>query len=137
LPDLKTHWRTFYEKAQFYGVFKNVMKAPQQDKGNYVLLKHSVAFIKALSDMFPSPVASTKKLGHASEAMFHILEIKAYEHYYIQTRPLFSPVVIVCKTNCLMSIGTMPKADIYASMMYLMACYYAFPLTYPKCIATL
>lgn len=61
---------------------------------------------------------------------------------FLQTRPLFSPDVIVCETNCLLAIGTMPvvtfpKEDIYASMLYLMACYYAFHLTYPKCIATL
>lgn len=61
---------------------------------------------------------------------------------FLQARPLFSPVVIVCETNCILAIGTMPvltfpKEDIYASVMYLMACYYVFHLTYPKCIATL
>lgn len=137
LPDLKTPWGTFYEKAQFYGVFKKVMKAPQQDK-----VKHSLAMIKALPGMFPSPVAPPKKLGHASEAMFHVLESKEDTNTFLQTRPLFSPVVIVCETNCLLAIGTMPvvtflKEDIYTSVMYLMACYYAFHLTYPKCIATL
>lgn len=137
LPDLMTRWGTFYEKAQFYGVFKKVMKAPQQDK-----VKHSLAMIKALPGMFPSPVAPPKKLGHASEAMFHVLESKEDPNTFLQTRPLFSPVVIVCETNCLLAIGTMPvvtfpKEDIYTSVMYLMACYYAFHLTYPKCIATL
>ncbi|KAF7699132.1 hypothetical protein HF521_003874 [Silurus meridionalis] len=127
IPDLKTR---FYEKAGFYGVFKKVMKAPQQDK-----VQHSLALIKALPDMFPPP----KKLGHTSEAMFHSAEDP---NTFLQVRPLFSPVVIVCETNCLLAIGTMPvvtypKEDICASVMYLMACYYAFHLTYPKCIATL
>ncbi|KAG7320067.1 hypothetical protein KOW79_015920 [Hemibagrus wyckioides] len=68
IPDLKTCQGTIYEKAQFDGVFKKDRKAPQ-DK-----VKHSLAMIKALPDMFPSPVAPPKKLGHASEAMFHVLE---------------------------------------------------------------
>ncbi|KAG7313886.1 hypothetical protein KOW79_022382 [Hemibagrus wyckioides] len=127
IPDLKTRWGTFYEKAQFYAVFKK---------------KHSLAMIKALPDMFPSPVAPPKELGHASEAMFHILESKEDPNTFLQTRPLLSPVVIVCETNCLLAIGTMPvvtfpKEDIYVSVIYLMACYYAFHLTKPKCIATL
>jgi hypothetical protein len=31
---------------------------------------------------------------------------------------------------------TFPKEDIYGSVTYPLACYYAFHLTYPKCIAT-
>ncbi|CDQ75311.1 unnamed protein product [Oncorhynchus mykiss] len=34
VPKLKTCWGTFYNKAQFYGVFKKVMKPPLLDKGN-------------------------------------------------------------------------------------------------------
>ncbi|XP_061891117.1 uncharacterized protein LOC133641200 [Entelurus aequoreus] len=37
-------------------------------------IKQAVAIIKALPDIFPSPIAPPKKLGHASEAMLHILE---------------------------------------------------------------
>ncbi|XP_052354209.1 uncharacterized protein LOC127916468 [Oncorhynchus keta] len=48
-----------------------------------------------------------------------------------QARPFFSPVVIVCETKCILAFGTMPvvtfpKENIYASITYLMACYYAF-----------
>ncbi|XP_023854444.1 uncharacterized protein [Salvelinus sp. IW2-2015] len=137
IPELKTRWGTFYNKAQFYGVFKKVMKPPLLDK-----VKHSIAMMKDLPDMFPSPVAPPKKLGHASEAMLHILESAEEPNTFLQARPLFSPVVHVCETNCVLAIGTMPvvtfpKEDIYASVTYLMACYYAFHLTYPKCIATL
>lgn len=46
----------------------------------FLTVKHSLAMLKALPDMFPSPVAPPKKLGHASEAMFHILEVKAFEN---------------------------------------------------------
>ncbi|KAK3527444.1 hypothetical protein QTP86_022671 [Hemibagrus guttatus] len=120
IPDLKTRWGTFYEQT------------------HEALTCHD----KGFTDMFPSPVAPPKKLGHASEAMFHVLESKEDPHTFLQTRPLFSPVVIVCETSCLLPTGTMPvvtfpKEDIYASVMYLMACYYAFRLTYPKCIATM
>ncbi len=61
---------------------------------------------------------------------------------FLQTRPLSGPVMIVCETNCILAIGTMPvlifpKEDIFDSVMYIMACYYTFHLTYPKCLATL
>lgn len=36
-----------------------------------------------------------------------------------------------------MPVVTFTKEDICASVTNLMACYYAFHLTYPKCIATL
>lgn len=137
----------------------------------FLTVKHSLAMMKALPDMFPSPVAPPKKLGHASEAMFHILEVNKVEHEwgkheiqrivcclicfylclwqsaedpntFLQARPLFSPVVIVCETNCLLAIGTtpvvtFPKEDTCASVMYLLACFYTFHLTYPNGIATL
>ncbi|XP_029567083.1 uncharacterized protein LOC115161028 isoform X1 [Salmo trutta] len=87
-------------------------------------LKHSIAMMKALPDIFPSPVAPPKKLGHASEAMLHILESAEDPNTFLQERLLFSPVVIICETNCVLAIGTMPvvtfpKEDIYASVTYL------------------
>ncbi|KAJ4935911.1 hypothetical protein JOQ06_017438 [Pogonophryne albipinna] len=82
------------------------------------------------------------KTRHASEAVLHVLESAEDPNTFLQTRPLSSPVVIICETNCILAIGTMPvlifpKEDIHESVMYLMACYYTFHLTYPKCIATL
>ncbi|KAJ4942907.1 hypothetical protein JOQ06_005419 [Pogonophryne albipinna] len=61
LTELKTRWGTFCERAQFYGVFKKLMRPPQLDK-----VKHSIAMMKALPEMFPSPRAPPKKLRHAS-----------------------------------------------------------------------
>jgi hypothetical protein len=74
--------------------------------------------------------------------LFVFLSVSEDPNTFLQTRPLFSPVVILCETNCILAIGTMPvvtfpKEDIYASVTYLMACYYAFHFTCPKCIATL
>ncbi|KAF6725313.1 hypothetical protein FQA47_000226 [Oryzias melastigma] len=137
ISELKNRWRIFFEKAQFYGVFKKVLKPPMGDKVN-----QTIALMKALPEMFPSPVTPPKKLGHSSEVMLHILEPAEYPNTFLHSRPLFSPVVIVCDTNCILAIGTMPvlifpKEDIFDSVMYVMACYYTFHLTYPKCIAKL
>ncbi|XP_029949678.1 uncharacterized protein LOC115390112 [Salarias fasciatus] len=106
------------------------------------VIKQAIATMKALPDIFPSPVAPPKKLGHASEAMLHILKSAEDANTFLQTRPLSSPVVIVTETNCILAIGTIPvltfpKEDISDSVMYIMACYYTFHLTYPKCLATL
>ena len=51
----------------------------------FFTVKQSVAVIKALPDLFPSPVAH-KKLGHASAAMLHILKVRnvcMYFSYYL------------------------------------------------------
>lgn len=54
-------------------------------------------------------------------------------NHFLRERPVFSPVVIVCETNCILAIGTMPlltfpREDLNKSVMYLMACYYTFHL---------
>ncbi|KAJ4921482.1 hypothetical protein JOQ06_014297 [Pogonophryne albipinna] len=119
LMELKTRWGTFCERAQFYGVFKKLMRPPQLDK-----VKHSIAMMKALPEI---------------EAVLHVLESAEDPNTFLQTRPLSSPVVIICETNCILTMPVLifPKEDIHESVMYLMACYYTFHLTYPKCIATL
>jgi hypothetical protein len=33
ITEMKTRWVDFYAKAQFYGVFKKVMRPPLLDKG--------------------------------------------------------------------------------------------------------
>ena len=42
----------------------------------FLTVKHSVALMKVFPNMFPSPVVPPKKLGHASEALLHILEVR-------------------------------------------------------------
>ncbi|KAI4888329.1 hypothetical protein NFI96_028573, partial [Prochilodus magdalenae] len=138
ISDLKTHWESFYCKAQFYGVFKKVLRPPTtQDK-----VTRCIAMMKALPEMFPSPVALPKKLDHASEAMVRVLELTENPNTYLQRRPIFSPVLIICDSNCMLAIGstpvtTFPKENIDTGVLYLLAYYYTFHLTYPKCLATL
>ncbi|XP_072572615.1 uncharacterized protein [Paramormyrops kingsleyae] len=69
--ELKTRWESFYGKAQFYGVFKKVLRPPTtQDK-----VTQSITMMKALPEMFPSPVAPPKKMRNPSEALVYVLEI--------------------------------------------------------------
>ncbi|KAF6737724.1 hypothetical protein FQA47_021279 [Oryzias melastigma] len=56
--------------------------------------------------MIPSPVAPPKKRGHLSEVMLHILQSAEHPNIFLQSRPFFSPVVIDCDTNCVITIGT-------------------------------
>ncbi len=51
-----------------------------------LIVKHSIAMMKALPEMFPSPVAPPKKMGQAREAMLHILEVRhALTLYFYKT----------------------------------------------------
>ncbi|XP_056594473.1 uncharacterized protein LOC130413359 [Triplophysa dalaica] len=138
IPKLKARWESFCSKAQFYGVYKKVLKPPMTLDG----AKRSIALMKALPEMFPSPVAPPKKMGHASEAMLHILEPTENPDSFLKGRPLFSPVLIVSEDNCMLAIGTtpvttFPQEDLHEGVLYLMAYYYALHLVYPKCVATL
>ncbi|KAF3849477.1 hypothetical protein F7725_019196, partial [Dissostichus mawsoni] len=134
LTELKTRWGTFCERAQFYGVFKKLMRPPQLDK-----VKHSIAMMKALPEMFPSPMAPPKKLRHASEAVLHVLEktptpFFRHDHSPALLSSSAKPTVYWPLEPCPCSSS---QKRTFMKVMYLMACYYTFHLTYPKCIATL
>ncbi|CAL9702383.1 unnamed protein product [Knipowitschia caucasica] len=58
--------------------------------------KQLIALVKALPNLFPSPVAPPKRLGNASEALLHILEPSDNPNTFLQARTLSSPVVVVC-----------------------------------------
>ena len=47
----------------------------------FLTAKQSLTMLKALPDMFPSPVVPPKRLGHASEAMLHVLEVRKLGMY--------------------------------------------------------
>ena len=48
----------------------------------FLTAQQSIALMKALPDLFPSPVAPPKKLGHASEALLHILKVRKFHIYF-------------------------------------------------------
>ncbi|KAK7880420.1 hypothetical protein WMY93_032943, partial [Mugilogobius chulae] len=61
---------------------------------------------------------------------------------YLQHRPLSCPILLVSKDNCMIATGntavtTFESAKLEEGLVYLMAYYYTFHLTYPKCISTL
>uniref|UniRef100_A0AAV2L2W4 Uncharacterized protein n=1 Tax=Knipowitschia caucasica TaxID=637954 RepID=A0AAV2L2W4_KNICA len=61
---------------------------------------------------------------------------------YLQQRPLSCPVLLISKDNCMIAIDKTPVTTFASTkldegLVYLMAYYYAFHLTYPKCISTL
>ncbi|CAL9689334.1 unnamed protein product [Knipowitschia caucasica] len=101
--ELKKRWLRFFNQAQFSGVFKKFIGPPLQDQ-----VKNALAVLKVLPQMFPSHVGLPKRLGHPSDALFHILTSAEDPNTYLQSRPLVSPVVIVCETNCILAIGTVP-----------------------------
>ena len=52
-------------------------------KGNFekicicsVLVEYATALFRALPTLFPSPTAPPKKLGNASEALLHVLQVR-------------------------------------------------------------
>ncbi|KAK1875371.1 Methionine aminopeptidase 2 [Dissostichus eleginoides] len=70
IAEVKKRWDDFVAKVQFYGVSKKAMKPPMTLDG----VEFSIALFKALPTLFPSPAAPPKKLGHASEALIHVLQ---------------------------------------------------------------
>ncbi|XP_026114057.1 uncharacterized protein LOC113109002 isoform X2 [Carassius auratus] len=136
--EVKGRWENFYSKVQFYGVMKKVMKPPRTLNG----VEHAIAVFTALPLLFPSGSAAPKKLVPISEALFHVLTPSEDPDTYIHRRVLSSPVLLIGEQNCIVVVGTTPvvtfeKDLLYEGPLYLLAYYYAFHLTYPKCIATL
>ncbi|XP_056094644.1 uncharacterized protein LOC130073199 [Rhinichthys klamathensis goyatoka] len=138
ISEVKGRWETFYSKVQFYGVMKKVMKPPRTLNG----VEHAIAVFTALPLLFPSGSAVPKKVVPISEALFHILTPSEDPDTFVHRRVLSSPVLLVGEENCMVVAGTTPvvtfeKDLLHEGLLYLLAYYYAFHLTYPKCIATL
>ncbi|CAM4575146.1 unnamed protein product [Leuciscus chuanchicus] len=141
ISEVKGRWETFYSEVQFYGVMKKVMKPPRTLNG----VEHAIAVFPALPLLFPSGSAHCKKLPKKvvpiSEALFHVLTPSEDPDTFIHRRVLSCPVLLVGEENCMVVVGTTPvvtfgKDLLHEGLLYLLA-YYAFHLTYPKCIATL
>lgn len=41
-------------------------------------VEYNIALFRALPTLFPSPAAPPKKLGHASEALLHVLQVSLF-----------------------------------------------------------
>ncbi|KAK7127285.1 hypothetical protein R3I94_018472 [Phoxinus phoxinus] len=138
ISEVRGRWETFYSKVQFYGVMKKVMKPPRTLNG----VEHAIAVFTALPLLFPSGSAVPKKVVPISEALFHVLTPSEDPDTFVHRRVLSSPVLLVGEENCMVVVGTTPvvtfeKDLLHEGLLYLLAYYYAFHLTYPKCIATL
>ncbi|KAL6486724.1 hypothetical protein MHYP_G00061160 [Metynnis hypsauchen] len=138
IDELKERWDNFCQKVQFFGVWKKLLKPPMgMDK-----VEQALGILHVLPSLFPSSSAPPKKLGHASEALVHVLEENEDPNDYLRKRPLSCPVLILSLSNCLLAVGdvpitTLPKDKVTEGVLYLMAYYYALHLTYPRCVATL
>ncbi|KAJ4945518.1 hypothetical protein JOQ06_023202 [Pogonophryne albipinna] len=134
---IKARWESFCENALFFGVWNKSLKPPMGlDKSG-----QAIALMKALPSMFPSPTAPPKKLGSASEALFHVLESSEDPNTFLQKRPITSPLILD-STNLLLAVGkiplmTLPREMMHEAPLILMGCFYTFHFTYPKCVATL
>ncbi|KAJ4943886.1 hypothetical protein JOQ06_006379 [Pogonophryne albipinna] len=64
-------------------------------------------------------------------------KVKEDPNSYLKKQPLPCPVLIVSSSSYLLAIDDAPIVTFPNQDIYLMAYYYAFHLTYPKCVATL
>jgi len=51
-----------------------------------VLVEHAIALFRALPALFPSPTAPSKKLGNASEALLHVLQVRVCKQQLLNNR---------------------------------------------------
>ncbi|XP_063076092.1 uncharacterized protein LOC134466127 [Engraulis encrasicolus] len=138
LTEVKGRWQMFCNKAQFYAVAKKSIKSPVGASK----VQQAIDLLRALPDIFPSSSLPPKKLPSASEAFLHILEDNEDPNSYLQKRTLSCPVLITGPSNCMLAVGNTPitsfeKDLLLEGMLYVLALYYAFHLTYPKFTATL
>ncbi|XP_049897482.1 uncharacterized protein LOC126388390 isoform X2 [Epinephelus moara] len=105
-------------------------------------VEHATAVFRVLPLLFPSSTAPPKKLGASREALFHVLTTSEDPYCLLRQRPLSCPFVLLSEDNCMIAVGSTPvttfdREDLCEGLLYIMAYYYAFHLTYPKCISTL
>ncbi|XP_034529792.1 uncharacterized protein LOC117805233 [Notolabrus celidotus] len=118
--EVKKRWEEFCAMVQFYGVWKKVMKPPMNMNG----MEKAIELVRALPTLFPSPAAPPQKIGHASEALLHVLQPTEDPTIYLQKRPLSSPLLLVDGFSSLVAIGTTPittfaKEELGESLLYL------------------
>ncbi|CAL8363056.1 unnamed protein product [Arctogadus glacialis] len=138
IDDTKKRWQTFCTNVQFYGLWKKVLKPPIPvdmagvgPRGHARSLQihlfpykvngkrrqttfcrssdFTIALLKALPSLFPSPTPPPKRLGGASEALIHVLEKNEDPNKYLEKRQLSSPVLLYDGSTCILAIGNYPK----------------------------
>ncbi|KAJ8269426.1 hypothetical protein COCON_G00120330 [Conger conger] len=72
----------------------------------------TIALLKALPSLFPSPTPPPKRLGGASEALIHVLERNEDPNKYLEKHPLSSPVLLYDGSACILSIGNYPVSPL-------------------------
>lgn len=102
IEEMKGRWAEFCSKVQFYGVWKKILKPPLpldvhggklpfHALNPYIkhvqpislsaiylsIVEFTIALFDALPSLFPSPTTPPKRLGNASEALLHILKVRA------------------------------------------------------------
>ncbi|KAJ8412085.1 hypothetical protein AAFF_G00143520 [Aldrovandia affinis] len=117
---------------------RRVMKPPV----TFDVVEQSIQLMRALPEIFYSPNAPLKKMGSASEALLHVFEPTKSPNSFLKKQPLPSPVLVIGESNCVVAVGSTPATTFSREkspegLLYLMAFYYTFHMTYPKCIATI
>ncbi|KAF3832441.1 hypothetical protein F7725_026106 [Dissostichus mawsoni] len=98
---IKARWESFCENALFFGVWNKSLKPPMGlDK-----CKHNANIDNTDRKCRGYYI---KKLGSASEALFHVLEPSEDPNTFLQKRPITSPVILVDSTNLLLAVGKIP-----------------------------
>ncbi|XP_056463623.1 uncharacterized protein LOC130403265 isoform X2 [Gadus chalcogrammus] len=134
VKELKERWADYRTKLSFYGVYKKVLKPPMG-------LPAAIDLIISLPDMFPSGYPAPKKLSSPSEALIHVLRPTEAPEMYLRRRPLATPFILVGEEDCFLCAGNAPvvsfdRSSLAESVLYVMAYYYAFRMTYPKCVSS-
>lgn len=137
LKNLRERWRNFQEKLMFYAVFKKTMRPPMTLSDD----EKAIGLLTSLPILFPSSVALPKKMSTASDALFYVLKSTEDPEVFLQQRPLSTPVLLIDGDGCFICAGStaiapFPKSNLHEGILYLMAYYYVFHMTYPKCIAS-
>ncbi|XP_036000600.1 uncharacterized protein LOC118567312 [Fundulus heteroclitus] len=137
VKELKERWADYRTKLSFYGVYKKVLKPPVGLPAD----EQAIDLIISLADMFPSGYPAPKKMSSPSEALIHVLQPTEAPDVYLRRRPLATPFILVGEEDCFLCAGNAPvvsfgRSRLAESVLYVMAYYYAFHMTYPKCVSS-
>ncbi|KAK5866170.1 hypothetical protein PBY51_020380 [Eleginops maclovinus] len=132
LINLRERRDSFYGKVQYYGVMKRVMKPPL----TMDFVEHAIACLHCFTAALSIKLEGTQP----NRGNFHVLTPSENPDAFLRTQAC--PIVLLGEENCLLAIEattlcTFPREKFHETLLYLMACYYVFHLTYPKTICTL